>query len=276
MLHLILDLSVASLFVPSSVGVHLVDTDTQLTHTEKVEQTSMLASLALNLIGLMVTLLDRSGEVTICRNHEQAHISLSCTRNHILDEVTMAWSINDGVMPVVCEELLGGARDGDTTLTLLLLTVHVESEGERSLAEMARLLLQLLQLTLGKAAELENEAAGSGGLAGIDMATNDDGEMLQIAKAVRKLRLNANIRRVRGQPASTVEPHIKNALCLSYCTYKDVSMLKQASPSVGVRANTCVGTFRILFVIITTHAAVTKLNPARAFAMKHACFYLVT
>ena len=51
--------------------------------------------------------------------------------------------------------LLRRARDGHTTLTLLLLAVHVEREGERTLAETLGLLLQLLQLTLRQTAELE-------------------------------------------------------------------------------------------------------------------------
>jgi len=51
--------------------------------------------------------------------------------------------------------LLRRARDGHTTLTLLLLAVHVEREGKRTLAETLGLLLQLLQLTLRQTAELE-------------------------------------------------------------------------------------------------------------------------
>ena len=50
--------------------------------------------------------------------------------------------IDDGVVEVVSEELLGGAGDGDTALALLLLTVHVEGKGERGLAQGGGLLLQ--------------------------------------------------------------------------------------------------------------------------------------
>ena len=53
------------------------------------------------------------------------------------------------------EAISNCGRDGHTTLTLLLLAVHVEREGERTLAETLGLLLQLLQLTLRQTAELE-------------------------------------------------------------------------------------------------------------------------
>jgi hypothetical protein len=126
----------------------------------------------------VVTLLNGSGEVTIGGDHEKAHIGLCGTRNHVLDEITMARSVDDGVVPNIREELLGGARDGDTTLALFLLTVHVEGESERRLAEGGSLFLQLLKLTLGNTAELEEQAAGGSGLAGIDMSTDDDRKML--------------------------------------------------------------------------------------------------
>ena len=38
------------------------------------------------------------------------------------------WGINDGVVPLVGEELLGGAGDGHTTCALLLLGVHVAAQ----------------------------------------------------------------------------------------------------------------------------------------------------
>ncbi len=51
--------------------------------------------------------------------------------------------INDGVVPLLCEELLGCAGDGHTTLTLLLLPVHIEGKGKGLLAQGSGLLLEL-------------------------------------------------------------------------------------------------------------------------------------
>ncbi len=90
----------------------------------------------------------------------------------------MAWGIDDGVVPRGSEKLLGGAGDGHTTLTLLLLPIHVECKGERRFAETVGLFLELLQLTLGDATKLENQATSGGRLARVDMAADDDGQML--------------------------------------------------------------------------------------------------
>jgi hypothetical protein len=172
-LHLIADFHVPSLLVAGNIGIHLVDTNDELLHTQQVNETGMLAGLSLDLSSLVVTLLDGGGEVTVGRNHEQAHISLSGTGNHVLDEITMTRGIDDGVMPFVGEEFLGGASDGHTTLTLLLLAIHIESEGERRLAQSIGFFLELLNFTLGNATKLENQTSSGGGLAGIDMSAND-------------------------------------------------------------------------------------------------------
>mmetsp|Transcript_13404 Transcript_13404/g.26712 ORF Transcript_13404/g.26712 Transcript_13404/m.26712 type:complete len:296 (-) Transcript_13404:137-1024(-) len=160
--HLITDLVVTSLLVSSNIRVHLVHTNNELLHTEKVDKTGVLAGLSLNLSSLVVSLLDGGGEVTISWNHKKAHISLGSSRNHILNEISVPWGINDGVMPVISVELLGCAGDGHTTSTLLLLSVHVEGESERRLSESGSLFLQLLQLTLWDTPELEQKAASGG------------------------------------------------------------------------------------------------------------------
>jgi hypothetical protein len=80
-------------------------------------------------------------------------------------------------VPVVGEELLGGAGDGHTTLALLLLAVHVEREGEGGLAEGIGLSAELLDLALGDASELEDEATGGGRLTGVDVTADHDGKV---------------------------------------------------------------------------------------------------
>mmetsp|Transcript_6221 Transcript_6221/g.21876 ORF Transcript_6221/g.21876 Transcript_6221/m.21876 type:complete len:314 (-) Transcript_6221:93-1034(-) len=177
-LHLITDLHKALLLVSSGVRVHLVHSNQQLLHTQQVQQTSVLACLSLYLTSFVVSLLDGCGEVTICGNHQQGDIGLSSSRNHVLDEITMAWGINDGVMPLVCEELLCRACNGHTTLALFLLTIHVESKSERGLAKTLCFLLQLLHVTLGDTTQFEQKASGGGGLAGIDMSADDNRKML--------------------------------------------------------------------------------------------------
>lgn len=87
----------------------------------------------------------------------------------------MTGGINDCVVPLVSEELLGGAGNGHTTLALLLLPIHVEGKGEGLLAEGSSLLLELLQLTLWDTTQLEQQTSSGGGLAGIDVSCSVQG-----------------------------------------------------------------------------------------------------
>merc|ERR1719375_2552852 len=144
--HLRGDLVVAVLLVPGRVAVHLVHAHDELLHAQQVDEARVLTGLALDLASLVVVTLDRRHEVTVSRHHDQRNVSLSRTGDHVLDEVTVTRGVDDGVVPLLGEEFLRGARDGHTTLTLLLLAVHEESKRERSLAEALRLLLQLLEL----------------------------------------------------------------------------------------------------------------------------------
>mmetsp|Transcript_45250 Transcript_45250/g.75478 ORF Transcript_45250/g.75478 Transcript_45250/m.75478 type:complete len:492 (+) Transcript_45250:209-1684(+) len=177
-LHLVTDLLVTLLLVPSDIAVHLVNTDQELLDTQQVDQARVLAGLALHLTSLVVTLLDGGGEVSVGGNHEEGDVRLGGTGDHVLDEIAMSGGVNDGVMPTFRVELLGGAGDGHTTLALLLLPVHVEGESERRLAEGISLSLQLLDLTLGDTTELENQAPGGGRLTGVDVTADHNGQMV--------------------------------------------------------------------------------------------------
>mmetsp|Transcript_76454 Transcript_76454/g.120632 ORF Transcript_76454/g.120632 Transcript_76454/m.120632 type:complete len:492 (-) Transcript_76454:62-1537(-) len=176
-LHLVGNLVIPGLLVAGSVAVHLVHTNADLLHTQQVDKAGVLTSLSLDLTSLVVALGNGSGEVTISWHHDQCHISLGGTGNHVLDEVTVAWGIDDGVVPLLGEELLGGACNGHTTLTLLLLSVHEEGKCERALAQTLGFRLQLLQITLRQATQLKDQAAGGGALPTVDMAADHNGKV---------------------------------------------------------------------------------------------------
>jgi len=89
----------------------------------------------------------------------------------------VAGGIDDSVVVLVGEELLGVALDGNTTLALLLAGVEVVGEAEGGLAHLLGALLELGHLTLGDAAALEDKVAAGGGLASIDVSADDDGKM---------------------------------------------------------------------------------------------------
>ena len=125
----------------------------------------MLTGLTLDVTSLVVSLANCTGEVTITRNHDEGHICLGGTGDHILDEIAVTWSINDNEMPFLGVELLCGACNGHISLTLLFLAIHVESKCELRLAQTICLSLQLLQLAFGDATELEDQTTCGGGLA---------------------------------------------------------------------------------------------------------------
>jgi hypothetical protein len=177
-LHLRSDLVVSLLLVSGSVRVHLVDSNKQLLDTQKVNQTSVLSGLTLDLTSLVVTLGNCGGEVTISRNHEKSDIGLRGTGDHILDEISVSRSIDDSVVPLISVELLGSARNGDTSLSLLLLSIHIEGESERRLAQTIGLSLELLELSLVDTAELEEQTTGSGGLTRVDVTADNDRNVL--------------------------------------------------------------------------------------------------
>ena len=89
-----------------------------------------------------------------------------------------AWCINDCVVPLLSIELLGCARNGHTAFALLFLPIHVEGECERAFAQTLSFFLQLLELTLWQATQLEDKPASGSALATIDMAANHNGKVL--------------------------------------------------------------------------------------------------
>lgn len=177
-LHLRSNLVVSVLGVSSGIRVHLVDSDQELLDTQKVDQTSVLSGLSLDLTSLVVTLGDGGGEVTVSGNHEEGDIGLRGTSDHVLNEISVAGGIDDSVVPLISVELLSGTRDGDTSLSLLLLSIHVEGEGERRLSKAVSLSLELLKLTLVDTTELEEESTSGSRLTRVDVTANNDRDVL--------------------------------------------------------------------------------------------------
>ena len=84
-LHLVVDFLELILLV--SIGVHLVDTNDQLLAAEEVDQTSVLAGLALDLALLVVTTLDGDGPASTGGDHEESDVGLGGAGDHVLDEI---------------------------------------------------------------------------------------------------------------------------------------------------------------------------------------------
>jgi hypothetical protein len=154
-------------------GVHLVEGNNELTDTEGESKQSVLTSLAI--------LGDTSLELTSTGgNDEDSAVSLGGTSDHVLDEVTVTGGVNDGDLILASLELPEGNVDGDTTLTLGLELVKNPSVLEGTLSEFGGLLLELLNGTLVDTTALVDQVTSGGRLAGIDVADNDDVDVVTL------------------------------------------------------------------------------------------------
>ena len=153
--ELLLDFVVSVLRVVDGLLVHLVHADDHLLNTHGEGEESVLSGLAL--------LGDTSFELTGgCGDHEDGDISLRGTGDHVLDEVSVAWGINDGVNTLGGLELPESDIDGDTSFSLSLELVHNPGILEGTLARLGGLLLELLNGSLIDTTALVDEMAGSG------------------------------------------------------------------------------------------------------------------
>merc|ERR1719323_2742262 len=111
--HLLLDLLEPGLAVGRLGGVHLVAGDDELLDTEGVGEQSVFSGLTI--------LGDSSLELSSSRGNDQdSTVSLRSSSDHVLDEVTMSRSIDDGHVVLGSLELPESDVNGNTSLTLSL------------------------------------------------------------------------------------------------------------------------------------------------------------
>ena len=166
-----LDFVEAVLGVVDVLVVHLVDSDDDLLDTEGEGKKSVLAGLAV----LGNTSLKTTG---LGGDDEDSDISLGSSRDHVLDKVTVTGGVNDGEGELGGLELPEGDIDGDTTLALGLQLVEHPGVLEGSLAHFGGFLLELLDGTLVDTSALVDQVTGGRGLTGIDVADDDQVDML--------------------------------------------------------------------------------------------------
>jgi hypothetical protein len=175
--ELVLDL-IETTLVPVA-SVHLVDSDNDLLNSEKVEKTSVLAGLSFLNSELRVSLGDSSLETSLLSgNKKKTNISGSGSGNHVLDVILVTGSIDNGVVVLLGEELLGVTLDGNSTLALLLTGIKVVSETEGRLSLFFSQRLKLGHLTLGDSSALEDKVTTGGGLSSIDVSADNKRKMI--------------------------------------------------------------------------------------------------
>merc|ERR550534_2912933 len=169
-LDLLLDFLEPGLAVGGLGRVHLVASNDELLDTKGVGEEGVLPGLAvLGDTGLELT---SSGG-----NDENSTVSLRCPSDHVLDEITMSGSINDGDIVLGGLELPESDIDGDTSLTLGLQLVKNPGVLEGSLARLGGLLLELLDGPLVNTSALVDQVTSGGGLARVDVADDDNVDM---------------------------------------------------------------------------------------------------
>ena len=126
----------------------------------------MLTSLSFLDTQLGIGLGNRCLESTLFRRHKKkTNISSSRSRNHILDVILMSRCVDNGIMILFGEELLGVTLNGNSTLTLFLTGVEVVGETEGRLAFLFRGGLEFVHFTLRDPALLEDQVTTGGGFA---------------------------------------------------------------------------------------------------------------
>ena len=160
------DFIVSLFLVVGTLGVHLVAADDHLLDTHGESKKSVLSGLTF--LGPSRLELTRWGG-----NHKNGDIGLGGTGDHVLDEVSVSWGIDDGEDRLGGLELPEGDIDGDTSLSLGLKLVKYPGVLERSLTHFFGFLLELSNGSLINTTALVDQVTSGGGLSGVDM-TNDD------------------------------------------------------------------------------------------------------
>jgi len=105
--------------------------------------------------------------------HTDSTVSLGSSRDHVLDEITVARGINDGDVVFGSLKLPESNVNGDTTLTLCLQLVEDPCIFERTLSELSGFFLELLNGSLVDSTAFVDEMARRGGLARVDVSVQN-------------------------------------------------------------------------------------------------------
>jgi len=147
--------------------VHLVDSNDELLDTEGESEESMFSGLTV--------LSDTSFELTnTSGDNEDGAIGLRSTGDHVLDEISVTWGIDDGDFVYASLEFPEGDIDGDTTFSFGLKLVEYPSVLERTFAHFGGFLLELFDSSLVDTTAFVDQVTGGGRFTGIDVTDNNN------------------------------------------------------------------------------------------------------
>jgi len=150
--------------------VHLVDSDDELLDAQGVSQKGVLTGL---------TVLGDTGlELSSTGGDDQyTAIGLRGSSDHVLDEIPVSGSVNDGDVVLGSLELPQSNINGDTTLTFGLQFVQNPGIFEGALAHLLGLLFELLDGTFVDATAFVDQVTSGGRLAGVYVANDHNVNM---------------------------------------------------------------------------------------------------
>jgi len=164
------DFVISFFLVVSTLGVHLVAADDHLLDSHSESKKSVFSGLSF--------LGPSRFEFSRWRSdHEDGDISLGGTGNHVLDEISMSWGINDG------ED--GGSRlefpecdiNGDTSLSLCLEFIENPSVLEGGFTHLFGFFLELSNGSLIDTTTFVDKMTGGSGFSRVDVTDDDEGDV---------------------------------------------------------------------------------------------------
>ena len=107
-------------------------------------------------------------------NNQDSTVSLGWACNHVFDEVSVSWGINDGNIALAGLKFPQGDINGDTTLTFSFQFVQDAGIFEGALSHLSSLLLELLNCSLVDPATVVDQMASRGRLPWIYVPNDND------------------------------------------------------------------------------------------------------
>ncbi|KAF6104245.1 hypothetical protein HJG60_011245 [Phyllostomus discolor] len=126
---------VSLLAVGQLSGIHLVNANNQLFHTQCVSQKGML--MGLPILGDTCFKLTNTSS-----NNQDSTVSLRCRCNHVFDKVSVPWGISDGHIILAGFKFPQGDINGDTTFTFSVQFIQDTGILEGALPHLSSLLLK--------------------------------------------------------------------------------------------------------------------------------------
>jgi len=151
-------------------GVHLVDTDDHLLDTQGESEEGVFPGLTV-LGDTSFKFTDTGGD------DEDSAISLRSTGNHVLDEIPMAWGINNGDFVFSGFEFPQSDIDGDTTFPFSLKLVQDPGIFKGTFTHFLGFLLEFFDGPLVDTTTFVDQVTSGGRFTGIDVSDDDDVDM---------------------------------------------------------------------------------------------------